>query len=149
MFSVSSTSEKLVLRSPNRLPQIGLAGLAVLLFYGAWNADVDDTAGRLAMAMTGIGFLAAAWFIFPKQTIVFDRLAGEVVNERRRIGRVDRQVVRLDTIRRVFVEKNDVDGAPTQRLALMTDSARVPLETAFGSSPRDDLAKQINEWLKT
>lgn len=148
MFVVDYRSDRLILRSQHRLPQLALAGVALILFLGALFTNLDDTAGRLGMAATGFGFLAVTWLFFPNQTIVFDRAAGTVVNERRRIGRVDRQSIPLGGVQRVMVEKSNVDDAITKRLALVTETARIPLETAFGSSPRDDLAKRINEWLE-
>ncbi|QDG77251.1 hypothetical protein [Labrenzia sp. PHM005] len=147
MFAVNCSREKLILRSINRLPQLGLAAAAVILFWGAITVEAADLVGRMGMAATGAGFLAIGWAFFPKQTITFDRAAGTVVNERQRLGRTDRQTVQLTAIKRAHVERNTSDGSPTERLALLTDTANIPLETAFGPSSREDLAKRINDWL--
>jgi hypothetical protein len=147
MFVVFDTREKLILRSKNRLPQLGLAAAAVILFWGTLTVEAADLVGRLGMAASGVGFLTIGWAFFPKQTITFDRAAGTVVNERQRLGRSGRQTIQLTAIKRAHVERNTSDGSPTERLALLTDTANIPLETAFGPSPRGDLAKRINDWL--
>lgn len=149
MFTLTHTQTKLVLKSQHKLPQLGLACCALLLFTGAWTAEPQDTAGQAGMSLAGMVFLAAGWFFFPNHTIVFDKGTGDVVSERRRLGRTDRQVIGLATIERVYAEKNQTDDAPTARLALRTATGCIPLETTFGSSDRGELVKDINDWLQT
>lgn len=149
MFAVFDTREKLILRSKNRLPQLGMAAAAVILFWGAITVEAADLVGRLGMTATGVGFLTIGWGFFPKQTITFDRAAGTLVNERQRIGLTDRQTILLTSIKRAHVERNTSDGSPTERLAILTNTANIPLETAFGPSSRDDLVNRINDWLAT
>ncbi|SMP20601.1 hypothetical protein SAMN06265374_2120 [Roseibium denhamense] len=105
MFTVIHTQTKLVLKSQHKLPQLGLACCALLPFYGAWTAEPHDTAGQVGMSLAGIVFLATGRFFFPNHTIVFDKGAGNVVSERRRLGRTNRQVIGLARIERVYAER--------------------------------------------
>lgn len=149
MFDLLSTPERLVLRRQHLLPQCGLFLVACVLFWGAWTADRGDLTAQLGMSGTAVAFLVTALVFFPRQVIVFDRSAGLVVNKRDRFVHRSVQSVELEKVKQVAVQSHYGDREPTERLTLLLDHGPLPLEIAFGSGRRGDIAREINEWLQS
>ncbi len=147
MKTATDTPERLVITDAPRVFPGVVCGAAALLFWGALTADPGDLAGRIGMAATGLAFLAAAWAFFPSRVIVFDRTAGLMARESRRIGRTRIRAVPLASVRRAAVQTDNSGDGPTERLVLLTEDGPLPLESAYTASRRGAAVASINGWL--
>lgn len=147
MRTVGDTPDRLVITDAPRIFPGILCAAAALLSYGAVTAGPGDLAGRTGMALTGLVMLAAAWAFFPTRVIAFDRSAGIMARESRRLGRTRNRAVPLGTTRRAAIQIDRSDDGPTERLVLITEDGPLPLESGFTSSPRHAAAASINAWL--
>lgn len=147
MKTAAETPARLVFEDrPRALPAI-VCGAGALCIAGAVRADPADIVGMGGMVATGVLALVTAWVFFPVRIIVFDRDAGLLVRESRRVGRVRTVATTLDSVRRATVQTDHTDDARTERLVVLTDVGPLPLESAYTTASRGEAVHTINAWL--
>ncbi|MEW5422344.1 hypothetical protein [Amorphus sp. 3PC139-8] len=83
------------------------------------------------------------------ERIVFDRDAGEVRFEQRKLLGTQRRVARLNGESRIEIERVqfDTNNRPGRRLALVTDGERTPFSNVFYTKFYDEEQAMLTAWI--
>ncbi|WP_143534517.1 hypothetical protein [Roseovarius albus] len=141
------TPDKLTLEDRPRLMAgfVWFMGLACI--YAALSGQTRDMPETILVTVLGVGAFVLAHYFFPFQRLSFDCRSGQFTREVARVtGRLQSKIP-LTEIERVAVQAQWSDNSRMERLVLIKDRERVPLEYGFTSSPREQMAKDINAWL--
>ena len=141
--------DRLVLSQTPWVMLFFMLGMGLVLGYAAVFWDPADGAwARWIVAGLGIALIWLAHWAFPLTRTVFDRPAGLVAHEERRItgtrvtahplAEVDRAQVRS--------ERSESGGRVT-RLVLVVGGEDIPLERSYGATDRRGFEDAINDWL--
>jgi hypothetical protein len=157
-----STSSRLVL---NHRP-LQFAGflwsVAALLLVLAVTGDIEALKdsdfplwlGQLLLFGVSCGMMAMAWFFFPFQRFLFDRVRGTFSHRSARPLSVQTFKIPLAQIGRAEVEifedfGSQTESGATERAVLVRrDGTIYPLETGYVSDPRQPVVDAINAWLE-
>ncbi len=110
------------------------------LVEGGW-------AERLLVGLLGAGALGVGWHFAPFQRFTFDRANSTFTHDIRRITGARTWTRPLREIRRAADEGNWSDGSRLERITLLTEDGRYPMESGFTSQSRNQVIKAINAWL--
>lgn len=148
MRIVEVTPDKLTLEDRPRLMAgfVWFMGLACI--YAALSGQTGDMPETILVTLLGVGAFVMAHYFFPFQRLTFDHSTGKFTREVARItGRLLLQIP-LAEVERIAVQAQWSDNSRMERLILIRDCERVPLEYGFTSAPREQMVKDINDWLK-
>jgi hypothetical protein len=126
---------------------IWLMGAACL--YAVLTGQTRGLAETLLLIFLGTGSLWVAHRFFPYQRLSFDRRSGRFTRVVARISGRKVTTLPLSDIAGAAVQSNWREGHRMERLVLITQSDRLPLEFGFYCTPRGPLADTINHWIKT
>ena len=149
MKIVEDTDDRLVIEDRPVLLAGATWTMSAAALLAVMLGGLGSVGEMLLVTALGFGGCTLAWWAFPFQRITFSRSAGHVS---RRIARVTGATtinLPLAEIRSAAAQGNWSDGTRMERLVFLTDRGPVPLEYGFGSAPRDDIVRRINDWLKS
>lgn len=147
MKVVSNSPDRLVIENRPWFLWAVFFGLGGTALFSAVTGQVGDWGTTFLVATMGTGAIWAGWRFEPFQRFVFDRQAGTFVHEVHRLTGSRTWQRPLADIRRAADEGHWSDGARLERITLLTNDGRHPLESGYGSTRRKPVIDAINEWL--
>ena len=149
MKIVEQTQARLVIEDRPWFLWIILPCLGIPAIVSALTGNVDGWAGTIIVASIGIGALWVAWHFAPFQRFIFDRDTATFVHKVARLNGSQTWEKPLKDIRRAADEGHWSDGARLERVTLLTQDGRYPLESGYTGFSRKAVIDSINNWLET
>ena len=149
MNIVEQTPKRLVIEDRPWFLWIILPCLGVPAVFSALTGGVDGWVATIIVLAIGIAALWVAWHFAPFQRFTFDRDAQTFTHNVTRLNGSRTWETPLSDIRRAADEGHWSDGNRLERITLLTEDGRYPLESGFTGFSRKAVIDEINSWLKT
>lgn len=149
MKVVLSTPDQLVIEDRPWFLWVTLPVLGAPAIIAALTGQVDHWAATLVVLGMGVGCFWVLWRFAPFQRITFDRATGTFTHTIHRLNGAQSWDRPLSDIQRAADEGHYSDGTRLERVTLLTNDGRHPLESGFSSQDRAGIISQINTWLGT
>lgn len=147
MKVAASSPERLVVEDRPWFLWITLPFLGAPALFAALTGQVDGWLETLLVFTVGVGIFWILWYFAPFQRFTFDRASNTFIHDVHRITGHKRWERPLSDIRRAADEGHWSDGSRLERITLLTNDGRHPLESGYSSGSRKDVVTAINKWL--
>ena len=147
MKVIENTSDQLVIEDRPWFLWITLPILGGPALVSALTGQFDGWATTMLVAALGIGMFWILWRFAPFQRMIFDRTTNTFIHHVHRLTGRRTWDMPLTEIRRATEERDPSDSSRLERVTLLTNSGRYPLESGFTSQPRTPVIQAINTWL--
>ncbi len=148
MKIVEQTPERLVIEDRPWFLWIILPCLGTPAIFSALTGGVDGWIPSLLVLCIGVAALWVAWHFAPFQRFTFDRKTLTFTHQVTRLIGSQAWEKPLSDIRRAADEGHWSDGSRLERVTLLTEDGRYPLESGFTGFSRKAVIDEINGWLE-
>ena len=121
--------------------------LGVACIWSSLSGQTSGMAETVLVTSLGFGMLWIAHQLFPYQRLTFNKKTGLFTRVVARLNGRKITSHALSNIERAAIEAQWSEGTRMERLALVINGEKHPLEFGFYGTSRGGLVKKINTWL--
>ncbi|SLN52949.1 hypothetical protein PEL8287_02822 [Roseovarius litorisediminis] len=147
MKIVENTLDLLILEDRPRFFAGFLWCMGAACLMAVITGQTDWPGEALLITPLGLGTLWIAHHFFPFQRLTFDRPNGWFTRLEARVNGRTVSTLPLSGIERAAVQAQWSDNSRMERITLVVEGEKHPLEFGFTASARGGLADDINSWL--